>query len=432
MDIQQTASKIKIVFLYILGFVLFLLVLGVMSIRYVIIGGEKYDKSARTLVISDSNIVKDDYSVLNEFTQLEKLDISALNVTVEEYDSIASKMGDNITIRWNVPIGNSKVPSDSESLSITDEMLDDEKDILSYFHNLKQLEANDISSIERLYEVIHKVKEINTDVSCTYSTNLYGVPIDTSCEEVNLNNIPIKKTDKVKMAVELFPNVKKYKMCDCGLTDDEMAQLRNEYPEIDFVWMLHVLIYDIPTDVQVFSTLLANWVAYGDENTFAPIFKYCTDLRALDLGHWDHIGDISEIRNLKNLEILIISDNSISDLTPLSELKHLKYADLRYNQITDVTPLTSLQELQFLEIGGNKLTNAEKLCECKSLKYLYIEDAVVPTKTIEALQKGLPDGCEFKMKNTRGHRWYIRIIGMFRKWKKVKVYHDWENVEYYD
>ena len=411
---------------------LLLLIIGVTAIDNVTIGGKPYDASVETLTISDADFLNyDNYSFMRGFRRLKLLDVSQLDVSTEKYESIASGLNKDANVLWNVPYGGGVLPSDCENLTISSKLSEADIRSLSFFYNLKEIEFGELP-IKDLYETVKAVRTSNLDLPLTYRTNIHGVEIDNSSEVVCLDNIPLKNTSEVKMAIELFPGIKKFEMCDCGISDEKMAELRDAYPDVKFKWMLHILIYDIPTDTQVFSTLVGNWVAYADENTFAPIFKYCTDLRALDLGHWDYIGDISEIRNLKNLEILIISDNCISDISPLADLKHLKYMDLRYNKITDVTPLTQLQELQFLEIGGNKLKNAELLCECRSLKFLYIEGGIISGDAIKALNKGLPEGCEFKMKNTRGHEWYRRIIKMFRRWKQVKVYHDWENVEYYD
>ena len=433
MDNSQLIDKLKTIVYYCLGFVLFLLVIGVICINYVVIDGKKYDKSVETLIITDSDFARyNDYSFLKAFSRLKTVDVSSLDVSKDTVDHMMSDAGENVNILWNVKIGGNSYKSNTEHLTVPAETLGEDSEAFSAFHHLKQFEIEGTAPIEELYKVIGVIRRNNPEVRCVYSSKIYGIPIDGTMDRICLDNKKIKNLDLVKYAVELFPNIKKFEMCDCGVSDEEMGNLRAQYPDREFKWMLHILIYDIPTDVQVFSTLVSNWVAYADHNTFAPIFKYCTDLRALDLGHWDNISDISEIRNLKNLEILIISDNSISDLTPLTELKHLKYMDLRYNKITDVSPLTELHELQFLEVGGNKLSNAAQLCGCRSLKFLYIEDSVLPEKTIKELEKGVPEGCEFSMHHTRGHEWYKRIIGMFRRWKKVKVYHDWENVEYYE
>ena len=426
------ADRIKTIVYYLFGVLFLFLVIGVLSISYVIIDGKKYDKSVEYLVISDSDFSEyNDYSFLNEFTHLKTLDLSALDLSLPTVQKISSELNGNVTVIWNVRIGDSIYSSHAEHLTVPAEMIAD-AEIFSAFDNLKQFEIEGTAPITQLHDVIQIIRQNNPDVNCVYQSSLYGVPIDGNMESICLDNKKIKKLDYIRYAIELFPNIQQFDMCDCGVTDEEMGRLRDEYPDKKFKWMLHILIYDIPTDVQVFSTLVAEWVAYADEKTFSPIFKYCTDLRLLDLGHWDHISDISEMRNLKDLEILIISDNSISDLSPLADLPHLKYMDLRFNKITDVTPLTKLQELQFLEIGGNKLKNAEKLCECRSLKYLYIEVAVLPAKTIKQLEKGLPEGCEFAMKDTRGHPWYYRIKHAFTNWKKVKAYHDWEHIELYD
>lgn len=438
MDLQSIVKKIKVITLSVLGFVLFLLVVGVMSIRYAVIGGEKYDRTAKTFIVSDANLMEDDFSVLNEFTHLEKLDISALNITADQYDDIVSALDKDVKIIWNVPIGNSKVKSDSVSLSVTDDMLNDDTDGFSYLRDLKSFEAIDISDVDKLYSIIQNVRSTGADVHCTYSAKLYGIPVDAASQEIDLNGITVDNTESIRKAIELFPNIKKLEMCDCGLTDDEMGQLREEYPNVEFVWMLKILKYRIRTDVQCFSTLVgANWSYTGDEKTFSPIFKYCTELRALDLGHWS-IKDMSEIRNLKKLQVLILYANSISDLSPLSDLTDLMYIDLRRNKIRDVSPLTSLQKLEYLALGNNPIENAEVLVECRALERLHLSSVGLSINTIGKLYRGLPKGCEFKhgingfQDKWTGEEKEHSIKQPFHKWQKIKEYHRYDDLVFYD
>ena len=69
------------------------------------------------------------------------------------------------------------------------------------------------------------------------------------------------------------------------------------------------------------------------------MLKYCTDLRALDIGH-QAITDLSVIgEHLTELRVLIIADNKVTDLTPLSNLRHLHYLEFFVNRVSDLSPL---------------------------------------------------------------------------------------------
>lgn len=419
-----------------LSFILLLIVISVSSIKYTTIGGVKYNLSAREVAVSGSDFSElSDYSFLNAFKNMETLDLRGSHLSEEKYELIVSQLDNDVNIIWDVPFGDSSFSCDAEELTLTEASVDGNVDHLQYFHNLKSVTAENFESIALLNEVIQAVRQNNPDAGFNYSANLYGVPVDSSTEAVCLNDIEIDDVTPVELATELFPNIKKYEMCDCGLSDDIMGSLREKYPQIEFVWMLHILDYNIRTDVQCFSTLCVGWRNKGDENDFSPLFKYCTELRALDLGHWS-FRDISEIRNLKKLQALIFYANGIKDVSPLADLPDLMYLDLRHNYISDVSPLAKLQNLEYCALGNNPIKNAEVLVACQKMERLHISSVGLPMNVVIKLQKGLPKGCEFKYSDKVTDNWSAddkdrQIKNCFRKWKTIKEYHRYDDIVYY-
>jgi Leucine-rich repeat (LRR) protein len=194
----------------------------------------------------------------------------------------------------------------------------------------------------------------------------------------------------------------------------------------------------VRTDAQSFSTLVNIGESfYGNEETFAPLFKYCTELRALDLGH-HQIANISGIANLTKLQTLILADNKIVDISPLAELKDLNYVELFFNKITDVSPLTKLENLEDLNLCYNPgITNATELTKCKKLNRLYISNCRLSYNEISTLKNGLPENCEFNswVQNAVYQGWRTNtknaaIRKAFSNWQNVKEYPDWEHVIY--
>lgn len=432
---------VKIAVYSLLTFLFFILVLGIGFIRLVTVDGKSYDPSAEELILlSDSDLRDDsDYAFLSFFPRLKALDIRDLNISNKGYKSIVSQVENDVKIKYDVKIGEKKIPCDTEELCVTNEMVagvDNIVETMDCFRQLKSFYANDFSSVEDLYNVVSAVKKNNNNAFFQYSTMYKGIHIDETTKELILNDMELKDTDSIEKIIELFPAIKKYEMCDCGLTDSEMETLRNQYPQIEFVWMLHILKYNIRTDAQCFSTLVSNWVGYGDEIVFDPLFRYCTELRALDLGHWE-IKSIDGIANLKHLQVLILADNKISDLSPLSGLTELQYLDLRVNNIKDLSPLLSLQNLEILGIGANKLNNPEVLVGLKNLRKLHICRVAIPTKSLNILKKELPKDCRLIYLEQNYMEWYsgyenTYIKKQFFRWKRIKEYHKYDDVVLYD
>ncbi|MFO7881489.1 MAG: hypothetical protein R6U52_02990 [Kosmotogaceae bacterium] len=118
----------------------------------------------------------------------------------------------------------------------------------------------------------------------------------------------------------------------------------------------------------------------GNEiSTLTPI-QNAINLTELKLGN-NNINDLSPLENLVNLEILEIYQNEIEDedLVSLSELTNLKKLDLMTCSVTDITPLASLTELTYFRIMNNHVEDISILqyfteIEELNLKYNEISD----------------------------------------------------------
>ena len=409
----------------------------------VAIAGEAYPADIVSFTVTDPDF---DYSQLAPFHSLQSVDVTAVEVDAEQYRRISSRLGGQIEVLWRIPFNGDRLPSNTTELHITSEPAETDIPLLSYFTNLTDVTVTDIHSLEKLYPIMKAIRETNPDVNFQCSTSLYGVPLDYKTETLILNEIPITNTDTLCQAIEVFPHLKTVEMCDCGLSNDVMGQLRETYPTVNFVWMIHVLNHYVRTDAQVFSTLAESIDRSGDSATFSPLFRYCTELRALDLGHMK-ITDISEIRNLKKLHTLILADNFITDISPLADLKELNYIEIFQNNITDISPLLELPHLQDLNICYNPhLENITSITQCKTLQRLYCSNCGLSEKDITAIQKGIPDDCEFNWTAgdcvRNGWRWHIingemhynpkntSIRKAFANWQNVKAFPSWDNIIY--
>ena len=250
---------------------------------------------------------------------------------------------------------------------------------------------------KELQALSEAAREVNPGVKLNCKVTVYGKEYDSAASDtLFLNEKKIKKLDKVHMAVATFPGIKAVEMCDCGVSNEKMQELRETYPDVKFVWTISFLKkFKVRTDIRVFSTLANEFSRPGNSRNLAPVFKYCTELRALDLGH-QAITDISDIRNLKHLHTLILADNSISDISPLAELKELVYIELFFNRIKDVSPLLELPNLLDLNICFNPtIKNPTVLTGCKKLERLYISRCGLSQKQIATLKEGIPENCIF-------------------------------------
>lgn len=97
-------------------------------------------------------------------------------------------------------------------------------------------------------------------------------------------------------------------------------------------------------------------------------FRY---LKYLDLSNCS-IRNLSFLRNLVNIEKLILSNNGIDDISVLFFLNKLKFLDVTNNLITDFSILNKIPNLTTLKFGKNPNQDFVFLKELKSLKNLDI------------------------------------------------------------
>ena len=97
------------------------------------------------------------------------------------------------------------------------------------------------------------------------------------------------------------------------------------------------------------------------------------DLKKLEeLSLWENkISDVSAVSGLNKLERLYLGDNDISDISAVENLKRLKKLNIFCNfKISDLSPLKKLTELEWLSVDNNNITDISDLKDLKNLTYL--------------------------------------------------------------
>lgn len=87
------------------------------------------------------------------------------------------------------------------------------------------------------------------------------------------------------------------------------------------------------------------------------------------------LSDISDFAQLKNLESLCVTGNSINDITPLYGLRKLVLLDISKNSSIDISGIGALSELETLSIAFNDVTGTNALVSLTALKTLYVSQS---------------------------------------------------------
>lgn len=346
-------------------------------------------RELESLNVSGSDI--GDISAIKELSSLRSLDLTGCGLEPERFTEIADALPE-CDILWDVPIAGQHISSEAESVTLTD-AADADYELLAYLRNLKNVELIDCDISPRLLELRADKPECNF----SWTVNICGNELDCGTTELDLNEREVDETE-LTAALRSLPDMKHVELCDSGLSNEQMEKLMTEFPEIRFVWKIHLGAWDIRTDVTNFSCGHLKPVSkIASErvitNEAAQQLKYCTGLVALDLGH-TRVSDLSFLESLTKLRSLIMVDCPISDITPIGKLVNLQYLELFEDDIEDISALASLKELREVNLCLNGISDATPLYELEKLEKVWISDNYLQPPQQRELRKNLPDGCK--------------------------------------
>ncbi len=381
--------------------------------------------------IAVPGMTADEVPLLLYFTKLKSIDARGL-----EYDVVEAinKLGLDCNVNWDIGIGNDRFSPDAESITIGD-VPPEEIAKLMLFENLKSVDAKACKAYDALISASDQLPECEI----VWSVTIGDFEVLSNEETLNFNRTTVEDSSVLDADFEnlkYLPNLKTVDMCGCGVPSEKMAEWRNKYPEKKFVWEIYfgkgVTQYTVRTDIKVFSTLMGgtNPRYIGTEEMFRELFLYCTELRALDLGH-NLIEDISLISNLKQLQAVILMDNPITDFSPLAELPELVFAEINRTNISDLSFVKSCPKLQHLDISETKVSDISLLYDCENLKYVILIAAKIRSADQQRFRHTRTDclvaiyESQFKLYRNSPLRSGYRMA--FKNYMHIETFEDWTN-----
>lgn len=204
------------------------------------------------------------------------------------------------------------------------------------------------------WDDIARLVRARQDVDFDYTFAFYGKPFTLLDWKVDVNHVAV--SDEGALARQIIPCMKNLRFLDmdsCGVSNESMAALRDEFPDVKVVWRIWFGdFYSVRTNT---PKILASKPSVGGllHDRDVQVLKYCTDVLYLDLGHNEIITDISFVSYMPKLRVAILAMNSIKDLTPLASCTELEYLEIQTNQnITDLSPLAACTELEHLNVAN--------------------------------------------------------------------------------
>ena len=291
----------------------------------------------------------------------------------------------------------------------------------------------ELESIELGYErdglgwdAVSKLEQNAPNAAINYVFTLYGYEFSLQDTEINLSHVPVEDNGAAVMeAMAYMPKLSSLDMDSCGVSNEDMAAIRDAYPDVKVVWRIWFGDnYSVRTDVE---RILASAPSKGGmltgDNT--DVLKYCTEVKYLDMGHNDELWDIDFVAYMPKLEVAVLAMACWSDASPLANCKNLEYLEIQTTNVTDLSPLSGLENLRHLNIAYNReLSDISPLYSLTGLERLWIGCInPVPPEQIEAMQAAAPN-CEINVEvyeDPTGGRW--RYVD-YNELAYMYIYHD--------
>lgn len=208
------------------------------------IGGAVIDCESTAIVLT--SLTEEDVARLAFFPALAELDLTAADVSPERFDAVRAAYP-ALSVRWSIPIGASRYPSDAESITLTDFTVS-ELPLFDYFTALRSADARGCACYDALLALREKYPALKLEWQVPLGSTEY---LD-SASEIAVDDISITP-DALREALRYLPAAQTVSFPACPWSETEKNALRAEFPTVAFVWPEEILGDTYPSDTAELS-----------------------------------------------------------------------------------------------------------------------------------------------------------------------------------
>ena len=334
-------------------------------------------------------------ALLDQLPELQKADFSG-SACVDEIYQWAQAHPD-VKVRYTVTLPDGQVLSSSEQSldlsELTDSAVSDTLQALAYLPKVNDIQlGSERSGLG--WDSVRAIMDACPNASVSYTFWLYGKEFSTVDTTINLSHIPVEDNGaQVMQAMACMPNLVSVDMDSCGVSNEDMAAIRDAYPDVKVIWRVWFGdYYSVRTNVE---RILASMPGKAGELTTESTrsLKYCTKVKYMDLGHNNLLDTIDFVSYMPDLEVLIVGMTFVEDFYPLENCPKLEYLEAMTSRLHDLRPLANLKNLKHLNICYNfAITDITPLYGLTQLERLWIgKYDPVPPEQIEKIKELLPN-----------------------------------------
>ena len=416
-------SKMKMfVEICLLSIILFLIAVLIKSPKRIELYDTIYLSNVKNIDLSNTKIMSLDElnEKLIDFKKINTIDLGN-NAFFNNDILILQKKYPNVNFKAvkKYNIYNKELKDNTENLDLSNVKID--KNIIEYLKLFSKLKSVNLMNQDLSLEEEIEIKKEFPDISFEWSVPILDIKVSSESTKISLDGKKVDNISNLYKSLTLLPKLTYLDMGKSNLSNEELDKIRKDFPNVKVAWVINFGVWHIRTDDVAFSVLISNFPYKRLTSEDIGFLKYCTDLKALDLGH-QRITDLSPIAdNLPELRILILADNKITDITPLKKLKKLHYLELFINNITDISPLKDNKELVDLNLCYNRINNYDVISSLPKLERLWVVGAHLNNEQYNKIISEHPNininrvGGGSTGNGWRTHSRYYAIIDMFHK-----------------
>jgi hypothetical protein len=389
----------------------------------VALGGARWPQDTTALVLSDGSFTTDELLANAMYLpQLKSVTLPMTTLDTELIQAMKSDLGD-VSLEYTVNLLGEELASDTQSLNLSALTPEDVNAVVPALMLLPELNALQLMPAEGPSMLnpadVRKLMNAAPGAAVEYSFELFGVTITTADERVEFLNVPIgnEGVQQVRDALDILPNCTYLLMDTCGVDNEIMAQMREDYAErTKVVWRVWLVEEDYNSRLfmrcgsYLTDTHRIRTTYVTDENSH--VLNYCTETKYVDVGHVWQLSQCEFLSYMPDLEVCIIAITEITDITPLANHEKLEYLELFTTDISDISPLITCPNIEHLNLSNMRyLDDVTPVLALKKLKRIRIVDSpLVSDAEKKQLEEALPDCKHLNMGNW-STAWGWRYIG---------------------
>jgi Leucine-rich repeat (LRR) protein len=251
--------------------------------------------------------------------------------------------------------------------------------------NLKRADGSSEWTFDEAKRLMDVRERLRVELEVTAFDRSFSLTDDT----VDFSRVHMEEREQDLL--EILPylrGVRVLNLSNTGLTDERLAELREQFSAPKIVWTVTIGKYQCRTDAIMIH--MAPWEPPILKDSDTKGLIYCNEVKYLDLGH-NQIQDTYFVSYMPNLEVCIIAIGQPTDISGFANCPHLEYAELFNGHITDISPLANCKELKHLNLCMNKITDITPLYGLTQLERLWISKNPIPEEQIERFRELMPD-----------------------------------------